>query len=240
MSEELSCAEVSDLLDVVATDELAGVNLEERYPAILAHFRGCGRCRAAYFLWLDALRCQEEVASLYDRAASGATGSSPILSFLDAEEESMWRRRHADGASLFPLTFEIMPDFIRRTMAGPGLEGVREEASLYGEQEVLLLTDWVATEREDWVVQFIVRRRSVHPHRIDLEARLAGESPLPKGMRVCLSWRDQSRSALIGPDGGAQIRDLPLSFLVEAGSSGIKDDLIITFNVECSNESKSG
>lgn len=240
MSGELSCADVSDLLDVIAKDELAGADLEKRYPTALAHFRSCDRCRAAYFMLLDALRCQEEAASLLSGTDSDETASPPVLSFVDREdEERLWRRQRADAASVFPLAFEIASDFVHRTLFGPGLEGVREEASVYGEEEVFLLSDWVATESGDWIVEFIIKRVSDRPDQIDLETHLVSDDPLPRRLRMFLSWGDESGSASIDRDGVAAFRSLSLSRLINPESGRIEDDLNVTFRAEHRYDSES-
>jgi hypothetical protein len=228
--EELSCAEVSDLADTVAAEELAGANVEKRYPAVLAHLRLCDRCRAAYLMLLDALRCQGEAASL---SATLYTPSS--FSSLDVKDRSPWRRLTGYAASPLPLTFEIEHSYIERALSGPGLTGVRGEPLTYGEQEVLLLADWVATKHGDWMVELTARRRPSHPQAVDLEARLATSDPMPAGLRASISWGNQSHSAPLDPEGAATFRDLSLRGLVEPESGCIKDDLTISFGVEHTN-----
>lgn len=237
MSETVNCADVSELLDVVATDELAGVDLKERYPAVLAHLRRCDRCRAAYFMLLDALRCQERSASL--SSSSPDIASPPTLSFLDGEDERPWRRQDDEVASPFPLTFEIAHSFIQRALSGPILSGMRGEPSAYGEQQALLLADWVATENDDWIVELTAHRRLDYPEAVDLEARLISNEPLPADVRVAVQWGDQCRSALLDAQGAARLRAISLSQLVEPQSGRMDDDLTISFSVEGASESDS-
>jgi hypothetical protein len=235
MSEQLSCAEVTELLDAVAAYELAGANVQERYAEVLAHFRRCGRCRAAYLMLLDALRCQQETASLYSAALS-----PPSLALLDGDRESPWRRLGGTAASPLPLTFEIAHAFIDRAMSGPRLTGVRGEPTAFGERQALLLADWVAAGGGDWVVEVTAHQRASHPQTIDVEARLVTDDPLPVGLRASLLWGAQSRSVPLDPAGVAHFRGLRLSQLVRSESGRIEDDLIVRFDVEDANQRDGG
>jgi len=223
-SQSLECAEVNDLLDLVVADELAGVDAEARYPAVMAHLQRCDRCRTAYALLRDALRWEEEEA-----LPRTAPLSPPSLSFLDAGGESPWRRIVEDVSSLFPLTFEITRDFIRRALRGPRLTAVRGEPGGYGEWRTLLLADWVATGRGDWIIEVTAHRRGARPEVLDLETRLVSDDPLPPGLRVAVSWADRHLSAALDGEGAARFQDLPLSLLIEPQSGEVRDDLSITF-----------
>ena len=234
MPEQLSCADVCDLLDMVAVDELAGTSAEERYPAILAHLRHCSRCRAAYSMLLDALRYRGEAASL-----SAMPPSSPSLSFLEAQDEKPWCRLGRDSASIFPVTFEIARSYVEQALFGPRLAAVRGEHTVEAEQQALLLADWVATENDDWIVELTAHRRLDYPEAVDLEARLISNEPLPADVRVAVQWGDQCRSALLDARGAARLRAISLSQLVEPQSGRMDEDLTINFSVEGANESDS-
>jgi hypothetical protein len=234
MSEELTCADVSDLLDIVAADALAGTDVKRRYPAVLAHFRACSRCRAAYFMLLDALRCQEEATSLLSRI-----GPPPRLSFLEAEEESAWRRLTGDPTSLLPLSFEISGSFIARALSGPRLTNVRGEPAVEEEKEALLLADWIAGEEGDWVVELVARRRVGRPRTVDLEARLVRDAPAPSNLWASVAWGDQRRSAPLSPEGVATLHDLSLCSLIDPSTGRIESDLTISFDVQHAREGES-
>ncbi|HDD24186.1 MAG TPA: hypothetical protein ENF52_01980 [Chloroflexi bacterium] len=222
--QSLKCAEVKDLLDMVVTDELAGVDVGVRYPAVMAHLQHCDRCRTIYTLLRDTLQPREETP-----LPPSAPVPPPNLSFLDTEEESPWRRIVQDPSLLFPLTFEIARNFIRRALCGPRLASVRGGLEAYGERRTLLLADWVTTEQGDWIVEVTAHRRADRPEVLELEARLVSDEPLPPGLHVALSWADQHLSAPVDNEGAARFHDLPLSHLIEPQSGAIKDDLTITF-----------
>ena len=224
MTEPLTCSEVQALLDVVASDAVAGESLTERHGPVMAHLRGCPRCRASYFFLLDALQLRHEA-----EARLAAAGDPVPLSFNAIEEETTWRRLGGRHSEVFPLGLEISRGRIREALRAWSIAEARDAAPTDEDRAAVLFSEWFGTARGTMTAELTARPRPSDLERVDLEARLKSKEPLPPGLHVSVLWGHEFQAAPMDAEGVGHLPDFHLVGATEEDDEGYEADLILTF-----------
>ena len=225
VADSIACQQCQENLDLLVSDELAALDIRQKYPDLLAHITTCEDCAMAYHSLKEALAAGQESHKAPASHSSMRT-SKPLLS----GNHQPWRYKLGHSPIPFPLSFQVAREFITKALRGPQLAFVRGETSASTKHGNLLFAEIMATERGDLFLEAVIDRRIDHPQMIDLHVFLVSNWTFPDNLQVNLFWGDIQLSETMTADGQVSFRDLLLVDLTtETTIDKISSDLILDF-----------
>lgn len=224
-STDIDCDACQEMLDVIVSDELHGIDVRARYPLVWAHLEHCAECWQAYDLVSGSLQPERALVPPPAFAPQG----TPRLSFVqprsrpERSQGPPWtaRLRSRLAGAPFGLAFSFNLDYLRTLLAPPAPLTVRsgEERSIgasIGAVSHLLLSDAIAIGDQRIAVEVRATRQASRPDGLLVQAVIAGSTPLPQPLWARLIWAGQARSSpvqLQNNEGRADFGEVSLTAL---------------------------
>lgn len=198
-AEGFTCEECEGLLDVYVDAELAGQEVQRRYPTLWEHLQTCDACAAAHELLFETL-AQEKRGALKPLPPT----PPPRLSFLEPPApDTPWtvRLRSRLTGAPFGITFTLTPTYLRKLLSSPQPLVARTRQADRPGEPLVLLADTVPLEDGVVAVEVTAIPDDRDPDRLRLRAAIAGSAELPEGLWAVLRWGGETRSGRVDEQG---------------------------------------
>jgi hypothetical protein len=200
------CATVRGKLDLYVSDELDGLDVRARHPALWQHLQTCTACR-------------QEHDSLLDLLAAEARGELTPLPArppaVRAPAELPWRVVFNPSDKPRPeLLFVFAPAYLSQSLRPAATAAGLRVAEQHPTWDTLLVSYLGETPAGEVMVQVYARPDASDPASCLLTIVAVAE-PMPRA--VSLSWGEQTLETVLSPDGNGQLGPVPLAALDESG-----------------------
>lgn len=200
------CQQVRALLDIVASDTIDGLSVEENYPAVFQHLESCPTCAQAYSQLVDAL--QRESAGTILRAPNQPppvpVGNGWSLSVKPPGADT-WHS----------LTCTISSTHLEALLCRPPLPAGSRQGAPAGQLEWLLLADVVRQPAALIAVQVLLTTQWSSPEQMTLSLDISSDHPVPLPLQACLTWGEYQASLPIQRDGRVRFEAIPASIVCQ-------------------------
>ncbi len=186
----LTHAEVEELLAWYISDERAGKNVAQLYPAVAQHLASCAQCKNSYSVL--KLAFSEPAAS-----QEAAPPSSEVqLPFLALPSQVPWYQEKASQL-LGPdarVRFLLNPTHLKSAFAHSRLSSLRGAGET---EESLVLDDDMLLGEQQTHVQVWLNRRAPDSDRAQVRVVIMSPTPLPEPLQLRLRWGNQDLAAAL-------------------------------------------
>jgi hypothetical protein len=216
--EDTACGECEALLDVYVEAELAGQDVQQRYPTLWGHLQSCDACAVAHDLLFETLARER-------RGALEPLPPAPLprLSFLEPPApDAPWavRLRSRLTGAPFGITFTLSPAYLRSFLTAPQPLPARTRQADRVVEPRVLLADTVSLGEGVVAVEVTAIPDERDPDRLHLRATIAGPGDLPRHLWAVLRWGDETRSGAVDAQGQVDLGQVSLAALERALEAG--------------------
>jgi len=219
----VSCRDFREALDFYLDDDLAGVDVRERYPSLWRHLQECAFCRREYEEWRELLARSREGTL----KAPVRTSPRPLSFLRPQAREAAWTTwlRSRIGGHPLELRFTFARSYLLGLLAPscPAFRGAQKPA-----EKVLLLSEVVPLGQqrsltvELWAIP--------EPEGLRIQAVATGSPQLPSKLWATLIWAGEAHTAPLDEKGEVTFEGVSLKQLKEAVREG--RETIFSFHLE--------
>ena len=206
------CTDCLSHLDLLASDELDGLDARRQHPDLWEHLQVCKSCREEYDQVRNLLILEQEGGLVHPPPLE-----LPRLPFLAPEPVALpWRAEWSEQGDSLSLRFFFAPAYLQHSLIIDYPVPAHRGVALADPAPILLLTDVAEVHDQQVVVLATAQRSSEDVRTFHLDVAMVTELALAEAPAVILRWGDREYRAALDASGQTRFAGLPLEMLATA------------------------
>ncbi len=214
----LDCAACQNNLDLYLTAESNGDDVKFLYPTVWRHLQTCRDCVQVY------LHLKELLIVGPNELPAGnmpvlLPEQLPFLSPPTAQSPWITRLRSQLTGAPFNLSVQFNLEYLKTLFTLPAFAPTREVVAIPSDVQLLLHQPVVIGE-QTLTIELTYSQPVNQPDKINLQATVVCDGPLPANLMAQLTWADQTCHASVTPEGTVNFGYVSLTALKESVETG--------------------